>query len=95
VIIGNTTARELNSLKLSWPVTDTLKSFNAEKHPSPLTKEYLLKEYKDVFTGIGFFPGQPYNIAIDKSILPVQHPPRQVPVHLRPAYRENWKDLQI
>ena len=87
VIIGNTSARELSLLKLNWSVTATPKSSSGEKHPSPLTKEYLLKEYKDVFTGIGLFPGQPYHIEVDESIPPVQHPPRQVPVHLQPAYK--------
>lgn len=55
VIIGNTTARELNLLKLNWPVTATPKSSSGKKHSSPLKKEYLLKEYKDVFTGIGCY----------------------------------------
>ena len=87
VIIGNTTARELNFLKFNWPVAATLKSSSGKKHPSPLTKEYLLKEYKDVFTGTGLFPGQPYHIEVDESIPPVQHPQRQVAVHLQPAYK--------
>ena len=82
MIIGNTSAWELNLLKLNWPVTAILRSSSGKKHPSQLTKEYLLKEYKDVFTGIGLFPGQPYHIEVDDSIPPVQHPPRQVPVHL-------------
>ena len=93
VIIGNTTAQELNLLKLNWPVTATPKSSSGEKHPSPLTKEYLLKEYKDVFTGIGLFPGQPYHIEVDESIPPVQHPPRQVPVHPQPAYKRELERL--
>ena len=99
VIIGNTTARELNLLQLNWPVAAIPRSSSGKKHPSLLTKEYLLKEYKDVFTGIGLFPGQPYHIEVDESIPPpLQHPPRQVPVHLQPAYkreRERITDLGI
>ena len=38
VIIGNTTARELNLLKLNWPMTATPKSSSGERHPSPLTE---------------------------------------------------------
>ena len=93
VIIGNITARELNLLKLNWPVAAIPRSYSGKKHPSPLTKEYLLKEYKDVFTGIGLFPGQPYHIEVDESIPPVQHPPRQVPVHLQPAYKRELERL--
>lgn len=109
-IIGNTTAQELNLLKLNWPVMttpkpkdekppltnpSTVKLFdaNGKEHPSPLTKDYLLKEYKDVFTGIGLFPGQPYHIQVDESIPPVQHPPRQVPVHIQPAYKKELERL--
>ena len=93
VIIGNTTARELNLLKLNWPVAAILKSSSGKKHPSPLTKKYLIKELKDVFTGIGLFPRQPYHIEVDESIPPVQHPPRQVPVHLQPAYTRELERL--
>ena len=67
---------------------------NGKGHPTPLTKEYLLKEYKDVFTGIGLFPGQPYHIEIDKDASPVQHPPRQVPIHLQPAYKKELARLK-
>ena len=88
VIIGNITARELN-----WPVAAIPRSYSGKKHPSPLTKEYLLKEYKDVFTGIALFPGQPYHIEVDESIPPVQHLPRQVPVHLQPAYKRELERL--
>ena len=33
-----------------------------KQHPFPLTKDYLLKEYEDVVTEIGRFPGAPYHI---------------------------------
>lgn len=82
VIIGNTTAQKLNLLKLNWPITTKPihNQVNPQglQHPFPLTKEYLLEEYKDVFTGIGCFPGAPYHIELDSVIPPVQHPPRQV-----------------
>lgn len=101
-IIGNKTAQELDLLKLNWPVTTTpqppstvkLFDINGKEHPTPLTKEHLLTEYKDVFTGIGLFPGQPYHIEVDESIPPVQHPPRQVPVHLQPAYQKELERLK-
>ena len=38
-------------------------------------------------------PGQPYHIEVDESIPPVQHPPRQVPVHLQPAYKRELERL--
>ena len=60
----------------------------------PLTKDYLLKEYEDVFTGIGCFPGAPYHIETDPEVPPVQHAPRQVPVQLQQAYMEELDQLK-
>ena len=86
-------AQELNLLKLNWPVAATPKSSSRKKHSCLLMKEYLLKEYKNVFKGIGLFPGQPYHTELDDSMPPVQHPPRQVPVHLQPAYKRELERL--
>ena len=50
---------------------------NGKRHCLPITKEYLLFEYKDVFEGIGKLPGGPYRIQLKCDVQPVQHPPRQ------------------
>ena len=44
-----------------------------------LTEENILQEYSDVFNGLGCLPGT-YSIEIDKTMKPVQHQPRRVPV---------------
>lgn len=74
----------------------TVKLFDArgKQHPFPLTRNYLLKEYEDVFTGIGCFPGAPYHIEIDPEVSPVQHAPRQVPVQLQQAYIKELDQLK-
>lgn len=41
--------------------------------------EPLLEEYDNVFEGLGKLDRQ-YHIVIDKSIRPVVHPPRHLPV---------------
>ena len=60
---------------------------NGKVHKLPLTKGYILKEYKDVFTGIGTPLGSQYHIKLKQDYKPVQHPPRPVPVKLKPAYK--------
>ena len=55
--------------------------------------EYLLKEYEDVFTGIGCFPGPPYHIETNQDMPPVIHPQRQVPIQLQDAYQEELERL--
>ena len=54
---------------------------------SPLTKEYVLQEYKDCFDKIGRFPGEKYKIQLIDEAQPVIHAPRTVAVHLLPQYK--------
>ena len=54
---------------------------------SPITKDYILKEYKDVFKGIGTLLGGPYHIRLKEEYKPVQHPPRSVPIAMQSAYK--------
>ena len=53
-----------------------------------LTKELILKEYKDCFDKIGGFPGEKYHIKLTDNPVPVIHPPRTVPAHILPLYKE-------
>ena len=46
----------------------------------------ILEEYKDVFEGLGELPGE-YKIITDDSMQPKVHPPRRVPVALRPRIK--------
>ena len=47
----------------------------------------LLEEYKNVFGGLGDLPGE-YHIVTDDIVPPGVHPPRRVPVALRPDQGE-------
>ncbi|XP_014673787.1 PREDICTED: uncharacterized protein LOC106814039 [Priapulus caudatus] len=47
-----------------------------------LTRDDVMKEYEDVFKGLGKFEGT-YKIELDPSIKPVVHPPRKVPFSLQ------------
>ena len=52
-----------------------------------LTKELILKEYKDCFDKIGRFPGEKYHTKLIDNPVLVVHPPRTVPVHILPLYK--------
>ena len=52
-----------------------------------LTKELILKEYKDCFDKIGRFPGEKYHIKLIDNPVPVVHPPRRLPVYILPLYK--------
>ena len=52
--------------------------------PSKLTQDSVLKDYTDVFTGMGELAGE-YTIHTDPNVSPVVHPPRGLPLSLQDA----------
>ena len=66
--------------------TDSIQ-LNGKTHKLPITKEYILKEYHDVFKGVGTLPGGPYHIRLKEQYRPVQHPPRSVPIAMQTTYK--------
>ena len=63
-----------------------------ETTESLLTKEAIIKEYKDVFEGLGCM-GESYHIDIKPDIKPVVHPARKVPVALREPLKKELEKL--
>ncbi|GBN53217.1 hypothetical protein AVEN_22342-1 [Araneus ventricosus] len=58
------------------------------------SKNELIKQYKDVFTGTGEFPDEPYHITLKDNAIPVIHPPRRVPQALQPKLKETLDKLE-
>ena len=56
-------------------------------------KTTLLKEYNDIFKGIGTLLGEPYHIRLKEDYKLVQHPPRSVSVAMQSAYRVELERL--
>ena len=87
------TTLEKQSRQTDEPVVPKIKwnqdsiELNGKVHRLPITKGYMLKEYSDVFKGIGTLPGGPYHIRLKEEYKPVQHPPRSVPVAMQDAYK--------
>ena len=52
-----------------------------------LTKNLILKEYKDCLDKIGRFPGEKYHIKLIDNPVLVVHPPRIVPMHILLLYK--------
>ena len=50
--------------------TDSIQ-LNGKTHKLPITKEFILKEYNDVFKGVGTLPGGPYHIRLKEQYRPV------------------------
>ena len=62
-------------------------------HKLPITKDYMLREYSNVFKGVGTLPGGPYHIRLKEQYRLVQHPPRSVPVAMQSAYKAELNRL--
>ena len=67
---------------------------NDKEHSLLTTKEYILKEYADVFAGIGTLPGPAYHIELKEDYNPVRNPPHSVPVGMQDAYKAELERLQ-
>ena len=85
--------------KVTQPVKPTVKhnrdsiTLNEKTHSLPTTKEYLMKEYKDVFSGMGTLLGGSYHIQLKENYKAVHHAPCQVAVSLKSAWyhhRSTW-----
>ena len=59
----------------------------------PLTKQDILSQYSGCFEGIGHFPGDPYKFHLKPDHKPARYAPRQVPVHLEAAFKEEIESL--
>ena len=54
----------------------------------------IFSEYNDVFNGLGCITNVVYHIEIDKQSNPVIHPPRRIPVTLRPKVKEELSRME-
>ena len=57
-----------------------------------LTKEEVLKEYKDVFTGLGYIGD--YTIEVKDGAIPKQDAPRTVPAAIKDELKTKLKDME-
>ena len=103
VPVHKTTQKEITKTKQTHqttePVLPDIKwgsdyiQLNGKTHQLPITKDYILKEYNDVFKGVGTLPGGPYHIRLKEEYKPVQHPPRSVPIAMQSAYKSELERL--
>ena len=64
----------------------------AEAHQK-VPKEQLLKDYHDVFSGLGCLPGE-YCIEVDPAVPPVQNRPRRIPYKMQKAVEEKLASME-
>lgn len=71
--------------------------FNLVKQVDQLkfeNKDDVVKNYSDIFKGLGTFPGKPYHIQLNENIKPVVNPPRRVPLALHNKLKATLDELE-
>ena len=66
------------------PLTKT----EAEAQRGQLSTPTVMEEYQDFFDKLRCFPGEKYHTQLIDHPVPVIHPPRTIPVHILPLYKE-------
>ena len=79
---------ELNQISSSPDSSSHTSKSSASSLKGNLTEAIILEEYSDCFDKVGRFPGDKYHITLIDNPTPVIHPPRTVPVHVMPLYKE-------
>ncbi|GFU74955.1 uncharacterized protein K02A2.6 [Trichonephila clavipes] len=59
-----------------------------------ISKIKLIKQYKDVFTGVGEFSNEPFHSTLKNNAVPVIHPPRRVSLALQPKLKSTLDRLE-
>lgn len=85
-ILGRYTCEELNMVKLVL----TLKETGTQNE----LRETILRQYADVFEGIGCMPGE-HKIQVDSTVRPVVHAPRKLPVALKDDIKKKLDDMVL
>ena len=102
-IIGLHDSIALNLLSVNVPFTDkwtdkscSLRTDNIdveEISEEKLTHDFILKKYRKLFSGIGRFKCAPAEIKLKDNAVPVQKPPRMIPVTMRDEFQEEINSM--
>lgn len=58
------------------------------------TKEDIISNYKEVFDGLGTFPGSPYKIILQENASPKVHPPRRIANSIMREFKDTLERLK-
>ena len=87
-ILGLSSCLSLNLIQLVLSVEERQANDTVSQTPGD-----ILTEYKDVFEGLGSFPGV-HKIQLKPEVNPVIHPPRKVPIALRDKLEKQLERME-
>ena len=93
-LLSSETCERLGLLKVTINEASEVNVVTAQDKPRvPLTRETILKEYKDVFEGLGHI-GICSSFVVNPDHTPVQHAPRRVAVTLQKEVKEKITEME-
>ena len=94
-LLSSQICKQLGLIKLAEEVTSSVNTIMQEttNYQSPLTKEKILKEYKDVFEGLRHI-GAASTFVVDPNQSPVQHIPGRIAVALKKGVKAKVEELE-
>ncbi|CAH1252634.1 RTL1 [Branchiostoma lanceolatum] len=90
-LLGSRSIQQMGIVTVHYNKIQVVQS-NGSRLDKPITREGLIEEYKDVFTGLGRLPGE-CHLEVDESIKPRIHPPRRVPVSIKEQLKRALDDM--
>ena len=87
-VLGLQTCLDFNLIKVQ---TEHLRNLQSDQY-QPLTKEIILQQYSDLFTGYGKFEGE-IHLDTDPAVATVRVTPRRIPLHIRDKVQREIKAL--
>ena len=92
VLAGLPTCRALGLVSLHFPVQIAKKSSSAHVQDGINLRNTILRQYIDMFHGIGCFQGT-HHISVDPKVQLVVHPSRRIPLALKDKLKEELNSL--
>ena len=90
-LLSAETCETLQLIRLNVSVLESLHQMSESPMQNPLSREDLLSKYHEVFSGLGHI-GDAKNV-VDKTVKPVQHFPRRVPLALQKDVKKKILEL--
>ena len=59
---------------------------------SPLTKDFIIERYADLFDGVRLLDGE-VHLEVDRTVPPVQMPPRRLPVAIKDRVKAELNEM--
>lgn len=91
-LISAETCEQLDLISVNIEQVEAVQHFQKADHGPNITKEFIVRHYKDVFEGLGHIGDS--KIVLKPDAKPVQHTPRRVPIAIKDKVKDKLDELE-